>query len=169
MKLNFSVPVDLFAVKRAIRDLAGELTPPSSWRLTDTSVGEATHHLTVSEVQGPDAVKAAEFSLIPCSSGETALEANIVYHSLETAVTDLIKALGGEPAQGQGQVASKPYGPTEKVTGVAEQARKIKDAEPTKSLQAVALDIGITPDAIRYAYRAMGWTWERADRVRAKR
>lgn len=52
--------------------------------------------------------------------------------------------------------------------------RHIKDAQPTLSYAQVATranqednpETPYTEDHVRYAYRAMGWRWERADRVR---
>lgn len=61
------------------------------------------------------------------------------------------------------------YGPTEKVIERAAAAKRLKDADPTRSMMHVAMELGETPDAIRYAYRVMGWKWERADRVRINR
>lgn len=66
-------------------------------------------------------------------------------------------------------------GPTEKTRLRAEVFKKIKDARPGLGYDAVAdeamrlcpeLGDGITAETVRHAYRSMGWTWERADRIR---
>lgn len=61
------------------------------------------------------------------------------------------------------------YGPTEKVRELAEAVKKLKDADPTRSMMDIAMELATTPDAIRHAYRSMRWKWERADRVRINR
>ncbi len=63
---------------------------------------------------------------------------------------------------------SKPYGPTEKIIERAEQIRALKEKNPTWSQEQVARWLDIPVATIRYVYRAMGWTWERADRVRRR-
>ncbi|MHB1006181.1 MAG: hypothetical protein ACYC3S_11140 [Chloroflexota bacterium] len=60
-------------------------------------------------------------------------------------------------------------GPTEKTFELAQAAKRLKDKKPTMSRFTLAVELGVTTDSIRYAYKAMGWKWERADRVRAKR
>lgn len=68
--------------------------------------------------------------------------------------------------------SSKTREVTEKVRTRAEIFKKIKDANPRLSRTAVAnranekLGTELTDNDVRNAYRAMGWQWERADRIR---
>jgi hypothetical protein len=63
-------------------------------------------------------------------------------------------------------------GPTVKVQTRAEVFRRLKDAHPQWSYDKVAgesqeeLGENIGGEAVRNAYRCMGWTWERANRIR---
>lgn len=78
-----------------------------------------------------------------------------------------------EPAQPRPKTNER--GPTVKTRLRAEVFRDIKDKHRHWGYHAVAdeamrahreLGDGITGETVRNAYKAMGWTWERADRVR---
>lgn len=63
--------------------------------------------------------------------------------------------------------------PTEKTRLRAEVFKRLKDAHPEWGYDVVAQRANdelktdsITADTVRNAYKAMGWTWERADRIR---
>jgi hypothetical protein len=63
-------------------------------------------------------------------------------------------------------------GPTAKTRARAEVFKKLKDAHPEWSQDKVAQEsreeLGevLSSEAVRNAYRAMGWTWGRSDRIR---
>lgn len=84
----------------------------------------------------------------------------------DTLWTEMLTRFGN----GKDRVKSTP---TEKVQKRAEMFREIKDVNPGLSYAAVALkanlklpDEKVTEDDVRNAYRAMGWKWERADKIR---
>src|SRR5262245_47284750 len=62
--------------------------------------------------------------------------------------------------------------PTEKTRIRAETFRRLKDLHPAWNVERVAMEatneLGevVTAETVRNAYRAMGWKWQRADRVR---
>ena len=67
----------------------------------------------------------------------------------------------------------KRRGPTPKTQERARVFRRIKDQHPSFSLHQVANQANheekvenFTEEVVRNAYRAMGWEWERADRIR---
>lgn len=69
--------------------------------------------------------------------------------------------------------SARKRGPTIKTQERAKVFRRLKDKHPNWSQAKVALEANLdegvdyyTEDCVRNAYRAMGWTWERADRVR---
>ena len=63
-------------------------------------------------------------------------------------------------------------GPTEKVLIRAEAFKRIKDENPSWNTDRVAMEASeelnetLAAESVRNAYRAMGWEWQRADRVR---
>lgn len=63
-------------------------------------------------------------------------------------------------------------GPTVKTQIRGEVFRRLKQAHPEWSQAAVAIEASeeleenVTADTVRNTYRALGWTWERADRIR---
>lgn len=63
-------------------------------------------------------------------------------------------------------------GPTEKVLIRAQVFKRIKDANPGWNTDRVAMEASeelnetLTAESVRNAYRAMGWEWQRGDRVR---
>lgn len=63
-------------------------------------------------------------------------------------------------------------GPTEKTRIRATVFRRIKEAHPNWNVERVAMEAAkelgesVSAETVRNAYRAMGWTWQRADRVR---
>lgn len=82
---------------------------------------------------------------------------------------------GDGPAPGP-QAGKQPRGLTEKTKARAAIFKQLKDANPRLSQQGLAtranneygdvLDKYITVDDVRNAYQAMGWEWERADKIR---
>jgi hypothetical protein len=62
--------------------------------------------------------------------------------------------------------------PTEKTRIRAETFRRLKDSHPAWNVERVAMEASgelgevVTAETVRNAYRAMGWKWQRADRVR---
>ena len=66
----------------------------------------------------------------------------------------------------------KRRGPTVRTQARAEVFKKLKDAHPEWSQAKVAMEAerelneDVTVDTVRNAYRAMGWKWERGDRIR---
>ena len=62
--------------------------------------------------------------------------------------------------------------PTEKTRIRATVFKRLKDAHPNWNRERVAMEatkeLGefVTSETVRNAYRAMGWKWKRADRVR---
>lgn len=63
-------------------------------------------------------------------------------------------------------------GPTEKTRIRAEAFKRLKSSHPTWNIERVAMEAArelgevVTAETVRNAYRAMGWKWQRADRVR---
>jgi hypothetical protein len=76
----------------------------------------------------------------------------------------LVPLKGAEPS-----ARTRPYGPTEKTRELAETIRRLKEQHPTWSQARVATELCLPVETIRNAYRAMAWTWPRADRVRRNR
>lgn len=68
--------------------------------------------------------------------------------------------------------AAAQRGPTEKTRIRAEVFKRLKSAQPTWNVERVAMEASkelgeiVTAETVRNAYRAMGWKWQRADRVR---
>ena len=68
--------------------------------------------------------------------------------------------------------ADKSRGPTVRTQIRGEVFKELKDQHPEWSQTKVAMKAGaelgedVTADTVRNTYRAMGWKWERADRVR---
>ena len=62
--------------------------------------------------------------------------------------------------------------PTEKICIRAAMFKRLKDAHPAWSMDRVAMEANpelgeiVTGETVRNAYRAMGWKWNRGDRVR---
>jgi transposase len=63
-------------------------------------------------------------------------------------------------------------GPTEKTRIRAETFKRLKTGHPTWNIERLAIEASkelgevVTAETVRNAYRAMGWKWQRADRVR---
>lgn len=76
---------------------------------------------------------------------------------------------GPTPAEDK---VSKKHGPTVKTQIRAKVFKQLKDEHPEWSQAKVAIEacdkLGeyVTADTVRNAYRAMGWEWKRADRIR---
>lgn len=87
------------------------------------------------------------------------------------APQEAVEEVGKTRADGC-KTRTRNYGATEKVIELAEAVKTMKGTNRTLTMQDAALQVSeelkikVTPDAIRYAYRVMGWTWERADRIR---
>jgi len=104
-----------------------------------------------------------------------ALEGFIQLEGIREASVSLeIEEEAPEAAQTVGVVARRDAGPTLRIQQRAEVYRRLKEAHPDWSQAKVAMEAaeedpecyGLTSDAVRNAYRAMGWKWERADRIR---
>ena len=79
----------------------------------------------------------------------------------------------GEPtARGEGIDANRPRRVSKRVRRLADEAKKLKDEHPDWAYYKVAtkceelLKRRVTEDGVRNAYRAMGWKWEPANRIR---
>jgi hypothetical protein len=70
------------------------------------------------------------------------------------------------------QPKEKPKGPTIKTVTRAEAFKKIKDEHLEWNMERVAAEYNrlfrqdMTGDTVRNAFRAMGWHWDRSDRIR---
>jgi hypothetical protein len=76
-----------------------------------------------------------------------------------------------EPQPPTGDGTGRKHGPTVKTRERARVFKRLKDAHPEWGYDRVAMEaleeLGhVTGGTVRNAYRAMGWKWERADRVR---
>ena len=113
--------------------------------------------------------------------GAVALTDEDTYHALVWSEAELrigecwreLLAAWNEHSVGSSEAATvKKRGPTAKTLARAEVFKRLKDTYPHWGLDTVAmkaseeLSESVTGDTVRNAYRAMGWTWERADRVR---
>ena len=80
--------------------------------------------------------------------------------------------LGIIPSSLSGSDSTNRRGPTEKTKIRAEAFKRIKDAHPNWNVDRVATEAArelrefVTAETVRNAYRAMGWKWQRGDRVR---
>ena len=124
-------------------------------------------------------------ALAPCSTGATFgsyppsmkerqmcpwfdAEAEALAYREEQAI---VRAVHEEARRRLGNKPTK-RGPTEKVRLRAECFKRLKDAHPDWGYDTIAqhaadeLKDSITGNTVRNTYAAMGWKWERADRVR---
>jgi len=76
-----------------------------------------------------------------------------------------------EPSPPAGDGTGRKHGPTAKTQERAKVFKRLKDAHPEWTYYRVATEASeelgdVTGETVRNAYRAMGWEWERPDRVR---
>lgn len=131
-----------------------------------------------------------EFQTMPLAADRIEVQAVCCLPAAENLFAGLLQAIGErwpesglvkeeKPGRGgeeaEDRLSDAPKGPTEETIRRAYLYRKLKEACPKRTLNAVAIQAGLLePDAVpthtgksvRNAYRAMGWTWERGDRVR---
>lgn len=106
------------------------------------------------------------------------------YRSMREVLEDFSEVVISEARQVEGPALrpqknlGRPRGPRPKTLERADYFKKMKDRHPAWSQEKVAMEAArpesegglgesdIIADTVRNAYRAMGWEWERADRVR---
>jgi hypothetical protein len=171
--LQLSIPVDLEALARAL-PLAEERAYDDDWPVdVEVRLGRLEDGLLVA-VQRESTV-----SLMECRSlGENRTAVSLWVRSGPTseglqrlleALVRLVPEAVMVVAEAKGRKRdrpSRPYGPTEKILELAEEARAMKEKDPTMSQAQIAEALGISVNTVRYIWRITGQTWERADRVR---
>ena len=99
----------------------------------------------------------------------------LLKHHLLTVecLVDGLSSAGLVPSKQPERPKERPKGPTLKTLERAKLYKRLKDKHPTWSQSRVAIEANIqmkvdyhTRDTVRHAYSAMGWEWERADRIR---
>ena len=89
---------------------------------------------------------------------------------IRRCIRDLARSFGVAPST-LSDVSNK-RGPTEKTRIRAEVFKRIKDEHRDWNTHRVAMEASdelsenLSSESVRNAYRALGWDWERADRVR---
>lgn len=118
------------------------------------------------------------FVVVPLSAHRIEVQAECmqplaVGDYFETLLADIAKRWPDPVKRTSAKGSAQKRGPTLRTQMRAEVFKRLKDAHPDWGYDTVAriareeikvTDIG--PESVRNAYRSMGWTWERADRVR---
>jgi len=92
--------------------------------------------------------------------------------SLIAEIRQLFQTVSDEQAAPQAGTGKKKFGPTARTQERAKVFKRLKELHPEWSQAKVAMEacdeLGefVTEDTVRNTYRAMGWKWERADRIR---
>lgn len=101
-----------------------------------------------------------------------ACDETAVMEYFEELLSEMGKSWPGSIPEPPLEDTGMPRGPTIKTRERAQVIRKLKDQHPQWTQYKVAQEASkelreiITADAVRYAYRVMGWKWGRADRMR---